>query len=64
MQAGAFAVATNAQRAARQIGGEVSHAGNLYRVRTGPFGSRAETEASLANVRAAGYSDARIYNGG
>lgn len=64
VQAGAFSVAANAQRVARQIGGQVSHAGNLYRVRTGPFGSRAEAEASLANVRAAGYSDARIYNGG
>lgn len=64
VQAGAFSVAANAQRVASQIGGEVSHAGNLYRVRTGPFGSRAEAEASLANVRAAGYSDARIFNGG
>lgn len=64
VQAGAFSVAANAQRVASQIGGQVSHSGNLYRVRTGPFGSRAEAEASLANVRAAGYSDARIYNGG
>ena len=64
VQAGAFSVAANAQRVASQIGGEVSHSGNLYRVRTGPFGSRAEAEASLANVRAAGYSDARIFNGG
>jgi rare lipoprotein A len=64
VQAGAFSVAANAQRVASQINGEVSHSGNLYRVRTGPFASRAEAEASLANVRAAGYSDARIYNGG
>lgn len=64
VQAGAFSVAANAQRVASRIGGEVSHSGNLYRVRTGPFGSRAEAEASLANVRAAGYSEARIYNGG
>jgi rare lipoprotein A len=64
VQAGAFSVAANAQRVASQISGEVSHSGNLYLVRTGPFASRAEAEASLANVRAAGYSDARIYNGG
>ncbi|MXO72164.1 SPOR domain-containing protein [Alteraurantiacibacter buctensis] len=64
VQAGAYSVAANAQRVASQINGRVSHSGNLYRVRTGPFGSRAEAEASLANVRAAGYSDARIYNGG
>lgn len=64
VQAGAFSVAANAQRAASQVNGAVSHSGNLYRVRTGPFSSRAEAEASLANVRAAGYSDARIYNGG
>lgn len=64
VQAGSFSVAANAQRAASQIDGAVSHSGNFYRVRTGPFASRAEAEASLANVRAAGYSDARIYNGG
>jgi rare lipoprotein A len=64
VQVGAFSVAANAQRAAGQVNGEVSPQGSLYRVRTGPFATRAEAEASLANVRAAGYSDARIYNGG
>jgi len=57
-------VQANAQRAALQVGGQVSQSGNLYRVRTGPFATRAQAEASLANVRAAGYSDARIYDGG
>lgn len=61
VQAGAFANRQNADRAARQIGGTVSRAGNLWRVRTGPFPTRGEAEASLANVRAAGYTDARIY---
>ncbi|MEO5706949.1 MAG: SPOR domain-containing protein [Alteraurantiacibacter sp.] len=64
VQVGAFSVSANAQRAASQVHGEVSQQGNLYRVRTGPFATRAEAEASLANVRASGYSDARIYNGG
>ncbi len=64
VQVGAFSVSANAQRAAGQVHGQVSPQGNLYRVRTGPFATRSEAEASLANVRAAGYSDARIYNGG
>lgn len=64
VQVGAFSVAANAQRAAGQVSGQVSPQGSLYRVRTGPFATRAEAEASLANVREAGYSDARIYNGG
>jgi rare lipoprotein A len=33
-------------------------------VRTGPFATRGEAEASLAKVRAAGYRDARIYTSG
>ena len=64
VQAGAFSAADRAERVARQIGGQVSPSGSLYRVRTGPFATRAEAEASLANVRAAGYSDARIYTTG
>lgn len=64
VQVAAFSVSANAQRAASQVHGQVSPQGNLYRVRTGPFATRAQAEASLANVRAAGYSDARIYNGG
>lgn len=61
VQAGSFSVEQNANRAAGQVDGTVSRAGNLYRVRTGPFASRAQAEASLANVRRAGYTDARIY---
>jgi rare lipoprotein A len=64
VQAGSFSVEQNADRAAHQVGGTVSRAGTLYRVRTGPFSTRAQAEASLANVRAAGYSDARIYTTG
>jgi rare lipoprotein A len=64
VQAGSFSVQQNADRAAEQVGGTVSRVGTLYRVRTGPFSTRAQAEASLANVREAGYSDARIYTTG
>lgn len=60
VQAGAFSSEANAQRAAKALGGQVSKAGSFHLVRTGPFASRAEAQASLAKVRAAGYSDARI----
>jgi len=64
VQAAAFSTAERAERAAKALGGEVSRAGRYYRVRTGPFATRSEAEASLAKVRAAGYTDARIYTSG
>jgi len=64
IQAGAFSNQENAQRVARALGGYVSPAGNLFRVRTGPFASRGQAEAALAKVRAAGYSDARVFTAG
>jgi rare lipoprotein A len=64
IQAGAFANEANAQRAAKALGGFVSQAGRLFRVRTGPFPSRGQAEAALAKVRAAGYSDARVTTAG
>lgn len=60
VQAGAFSSEANAQRAAKALGGEVSKRGSFHIVRTGPFATRAEAQASLAKVKAAGYSDARI----
>lgn len=60
VQAATFSTQERAVRAAETLGGQVLPAGNLFRVRTGPFATRAEAEASLANVRRAGYSDARI----
>lgn len=60
VQAAAFSSSDRATRAARALGGQVVPFGNLFRVRTGPFTTQREAEASLANVRAAGYSDARI----
>ena len=64
VQAGAFSTRARAEGVAKAIGGSVGNAGKLFRVRTGPFGSRKEAEASLAKVKAAGYSDARIYSTG
>ena len=64
VQAAAFANADNARRAAESLGGAVSQSGRYYRVRTGPFPTRGEAEASLANVQSEGYSDARILTSG
>lgn len=64
VQAAAFSSADNARRAADELGGEVSRSGPYHLVRTGPFATRGEAEASLANVRRAGYSDARILTSG
>lgn len=64
VQAAAFSTAERAERAADALGGQVTQSGQYYRVRTGPFSTRAQAEASLANVQAAGYSDARIYTNG
>lgn len=61
VQAAAFSSAERARNVAGQLNGNVSKAGRFYRVRTGPFASRGEAESSLAKVRAAGYSDAKIY---
>ena len=61
VQAVALSSRDRAQRVASEIGGTVTQAGKLYRVRTGPFATRSQAEASLAKVRAAGYSEARIF---
>jgi rare lipoprotein A len=64
VQAAAMSTRDRAQKVAGAIGGSVSQAGQYYRVRTGPFATREQAEASLAKVRAAGYSDARISTNG
>jgi rare lipoprotein A len=64
VQAAAMSTPERARKVAGAIGGSVSRAGEYYRVRTGPFATRAEAEASLEKVRAAGYSDARIFTNG
>lgn len=64
IQAAAFSSEANATRAAGEIGGFVIRSGKYYRVRTGPYATRGQAEAALAKVRAAGYSDARVFTAG
>jgi rare lipoprotein A len=64
VQAATFSTADRATRVADALGGAVIPAGQYFRVRTGPFATRGEAEASLAKVRAAGYRDARIFTSG
>lgn len=65
VQAAAFASEANAHRLAGQLdGGFVTKAGNIFRVRCGPYATRGQAEAALAKVRAAGYSDAQIVSAG
>ncbi len=64
VQAAAFSTEERARRAASALGGQVTRYGSLYRVRTGPYASRREAEASLAAVRAAGFGDARVMTSG
>lgn len=60
VQVAAFSVQASANSVASKLGGQVSAAGRLWRVRLGPFATRAEAEAALAKAKGAGYSDARI----
>jgi rare lipoprotein A len=52
IQVGAFSSKANADTSAKKVGGSANAAGNLWRVRTGPFATEADAKA--------GYSDARI----
>lgn len=60
VQVAAFSSGERARAAAMKLGGQVSQAGRLWRVRLGPFGGREEVAAALGKAKAAGYSDARI----
>lgn len=60
VQVGAFSVEANARAVAARIAGEVSRAGNLWRVRMGPYTNRAQAAPALEKARAAGYRGARI----
>ncbi len=64
VQAAAFSTMERAERVADALGGQITQSGRYFRVRTGPFMTRGEAEASLAIVRRAGYSDARILTSG
>lgn len=64
VQAATFSTEARALHTANALGGQISSYGAFFRVRTGPFATRAEAEASLAAVRAAGFADARIMTSG
>ena len=64
VQAATMSTLERAQKVAGSIGGSIAPSGQYFRVRTGPFSTRDEAQASLAKVRAAGYSDARIFTNG
>ena len=64
VQAATMSTMERAKKVAAAVGGSVTPAGRYFRVRTGPFSTRAQAQASLAKVRAAGYSDARIVTNG
>lgn len=65
VQLGAFSNAANAQRLARRAEGlgsvRVVSAGNIRRVRLGPYPSQAEADGARSRARAAGFRDARIF---
>ena len=64
VQAAAFSTEERATNAASTLDGFVMPSGKYWRVRTGPFATREEAEASLAKVRDEGYTDARILTNG
>lgn len=60
IQVGAFSNKANAEATAAKVGGSVSPAGRLWRVRMGPYAAPGEAAGALAKAKGAGYSDARI----
>ncbi len=60
IQVGAFSSKANAEASAAKVGGSVSPAGRLWRVRMGPYATPGDAAAALAKAKGAGYSDARI----
>lgn len=60
VQVAALSSRWKAQQVAKQIGGGIQPAGNLFRVRKGPFASEAAARAALGPLAAKGYRDARI----
>lgn len=60
VQVAAFSTKARADAAAAKVGGTVSAAGNLWRVRIGPFADEAAAKNALANAKAKGFGDARV----
>lgn len=63
VQVAAFSTRERADAAAARLGGTVSAAGNLWRVRMGPFADEAAAQNALANAKAQGFADARVLRG-
>lgn len=60
VQVGAFGTRARADTAARRVGGTAVQAGNIWRVRMGPFADEQGAQAALRSAKAKGYGEARI----
>lgn len=60
VQIASFGAEARARAMADTVGGKVANAGNLWRVRTGPYSSEAAARSALSQAVAKGYRDARI----
>jgi rare lipoprotein A len=60
VQVAAFSTEARAKAAAAKVGGTVAPAGNLWRVRVGPFPDAAAAANALTAVKARGFGDARV----
>ncbi len=60
VQVAAFSSESRANAAAKSVGGTVTRAGNLWRVRMGPFASEAEAASAASRAKAKGFRDAQV----
>ncbi|WNO52526.1 SPOR domain-containing protein [Stakelama saccharophila] len=61
VQVAALSHRDRAERLAGELDGYVTPGGGLYRIRVGPFATRAEAQSARAKIIARGYGDARLY---
>ena len=60
VQVATFSTEARASATAKVVGGSVSKAGNLWRVRMGPLASEADAKAALGKAHAKGFRDAVV----
>lgn len=60
VQVGAFGSESNANAAAKAVGGTVAKVGKLWRVRMGPFANDADARGALGKAKAKGFRDAVV----
>ncbi|MDO9366972.1 MAG: septal ring lytic transglycosylase RlpA family protein [Sphingopyxis sp.] len=60
VQVGAFSSEIRANAAAKTVGGTITKAGKLWRVRVGPFASSADAQGALGTAKAKGFRDAVV----